>query len=144
MCQEVRVLVIEDEPAVRAPYREALAEGGYHVEQTEDLSEALHRLAEDYFDAVIVDSSVPEAADLELLKQIRHENPSLAVIVASGCALRRPMKEYIEIGIDDFAIMPLLADGLRFVVDFALEKMRLRHKATHQAGLTLDGGDFFY
>lgn len=144
MSQEVRVLVIEDKQTARDPYREALSESGYHVEQTEDVSGALHRLAEDSFDAVIVDSSVPEAAAPELLEQIRHENPDIAVVIASDCAHSRPMSRYIEIGIDDFALIPFCADGLRFILDFALEKMRIRHKTLCGGMPALDGDGFFY
>ena len=67
----MRILVVDDEPAVRESLRRALQLEGYEVELAGDGQEALERLSENDVDAVVLDVSMPRLDGLEACRRLR-------------------------------------------------------------------------
>jgi two-component system response regulator MprA len=122
----VRVLVVDDEPAIRGALRRALALEGYHVDLAADGAEAMRRLAAQPPDAMILDLLMPEIDGLELCRRIRHagnETPVLVLTARDGVADR---VTGLDAGADDYLAKP-----------FALEELLARLRALlRRTGLT--------
>jgi two-component system cell cycle sensor histidine kinase/response regulator CckA len=79
-----RVLLAEDDPAVRAMARRILEHGGYVVTEVETGADAC-RLSEDHpFDLVILDVVMPGLSCRDVLLRLRSRRPELPILLASG------------------------------------------------------------
>ena len=67
---EMRILVVDDEPAVRRSVRSALTLEGYEVRLAREGAEALDVLASEHVDAVVLDLLMPGVDGIATLKQI--------------------------------------------------------------------------
>ncbi len=83
----VRVLVVEDDPAVRRAVVRVLARSGIEVTEAEDADSALGALEEtEGFDLILTDLVLPGADGLRLIQQIRDLRPEARLLVMSGYA----------------------------------------------------------
>lgn len=79
-----RLLVVDDEPAIREVTSALLASEGYDVSTAEDGVEAMGYLVEPLPDLVISDLRMPNMSGFELLAVVRERFPHLPVIAMSG------------------------------------------------------------
>ena len=100
----MRVLVVEDEPAILGFVRQGLAEAGYAVDAAGDGCEGLdYALAADY-DALILDIMLPGLSGLDLLRELRrrgHKTPAL-LLTARGLVDDRVAG--LDAGADDYLV----------------------------------------
>jgi len=80
----VRLLVVDDEPALRDIATSVLTEEGYDVVTAEDGFDALRLLSEPLPDVMITDLNMPGMPGSKLLEVVHHRFPHLPVIVISG------------------------------------------------------------
>lgn len=79
------ILIVDDEPEVRAVVAEFLEDFGYRVLQAEGGTQALRRLAENpTVQLLITDIRMPEMSGIELAERAAEGNPQLKVIFISG------------------------------------------------------------
>ena len=84
----MRILVVEDEPALREQLARELQAHDYTVDATGDGKEALY-FATDYpFDAAIVDLGLPGLSGLEVIAQLRAKGSRLPILVLTARAPR--------------------------------------------------------
>lgn len=81
----LRVLLAEDDDAVRKTIAAYLREQGVEVDEASDGNKALQLLAEVRFDAVLTDIRMPYADGWSVAAQARALNDTIPVIYASGC-----------------------------------------------------------
>jgi two-component system, OmpR family, response regulator MprA len=111
----MRILVVDDEPAVRESLRRALALDGYEVELATDGEEALTRLnAATQPDAVILDILMPGIDGLEVCRRLRSTGSELPVLMLTARAEVDSRVAGLDAGADDylpkpFALAELLA-----------------------------------
>ena len=111
----MRVLVVDDERAVRESLRRALELEGYDVELAEDGEEALDRLdAPAAADAVILDVLMPGIDGLEVCRRLRHGGNAVPVLMLTARAEVDSRVAGLDAGADDylpkpFALAELLA-----------------------------------
>lgn len=79
-----RVIVIDDQDAIRRLIRRALESKGYAVLEASDGGAGLKLLAQEAVELVITDIFMPGQDGIETLRQIRKEFPQVKVIVISG------------------------------------------------------------
>ncbi|HEY8166598.1 MAG TPA: MHYT domain-containing protein [Gemmatimonadaceae bacterium] len=85
-----RILLVEDQDAVRVAARRILATHGYTIVEAENGAVALERYSEDStFDLVITDLVMPEMGGRELVAKLREINPELPAIYMSGYSIDR-------------------------------------------------------
>ena len=80
----MRVLLIEDDAAVRRIVRKMLERGRHEVTEAENGRVGLERLSDSAFDLVITDIVMPEMDGIETLIELRKLYPALKVIAMSG------------------------------------------------------------
>jgi two-component system response regulator MprA len=138
----MKILVVDDERAVRESLRRALVLQGYEVELASDGAEALARLAADgQPDAVVLDILMPGIDGLEVCRQIRRRGNSVPVLMLTARDAVGDRVEGLDAGADDYLVKP-----------FALEELLARIRALlrravpaadgvlHFADLELDTG----
>ena len=79
-----RILVVDDDVAVRQLSAEILMRSGYEVEAAADGAAAWQALNTDTYDLLITDHNVPDLTGVELLKKLRAARMALPVIIAAG------------------------------------------------------------
>lgn len=79
-----RVLVVDDDLAVRDLVAAMLESGGYPVDVASNGKEALTKLASEGYEVIITDLVMPEQEGIETIKLIRRDYPTVKVIAMSG------------------------------------------------------------
>jgi CheY-like chemotaxis protein len=79
-----RVLVVDDDDAVRDLVAAMLETGGYQVAVASNGREAVAMLASGGFEVIVTDLVMPEQEGIETIKLIRRDYPSVKVIAMSG------------------------------------------------------------
>lgn len=119
---EARVLVVEDEEALSELLDYNLGREGFGVTLARDGEEALLKMAEDRFDAVILDWMLPKVSGIEVCRQIRANPDTQAtpVIMLTARAEEGDRIRGLETGADDYVVKPFsmgeLAARLRAVL----------------------------
>lgn len=85
------ILLVEDSPEVSLSVREILSAAGHTVEDAASGKEALVRLKNGPFDAIVSDIWMPEMDGIALLKEIRGAGNNIPVVVISGGAPNAPL-----------------------------------------------------
>jgi len=100
-----RVLIVEDEPAIRDAVRYALKGEGFEVEAAMDGEAGLRAGLEDAFDVVILDLMLPRMSGMEVCRRLRAESSvPIIMLTAKGAELDRVLG--LEIGADDYVTKP--------------------------------------
>jgi DNA-binding response OmpR family regulator len=79
-----RILVVEDDLAIRQLSAEALTSSGYQVETAEDGAAGWEALQGSNYDLLITDNTMPRMSGVELVKMLRSARMTLPVIMVSG------------------------------------------------------------
>lgn len=121
-----RVVIIDDDPAVRFTLKEVVDELGHRSEAFEDGQEALANL--EGADLVITDLIMPTVGGLEVLRRVKLAQPRLPVIMITAQGSERAAVEAMRAGAYDYLAKPFDVDELAAVVERALEVGSLRER----------------
>ena len=129
-----RVLVVDDDAAVRYTIREILESSGMDVAEAADGAQALEALDVDPFQLVISDLRMPKVDGLELLRKAkaRPQPPRVILITAHGSEQRAV--EAMKLGAFDYFKKPFEMDELLTVVRRAVETVQLSLENERLAG----------
>jgi two-component system response regulator MprA len=115
---EPRVLVVDDEPAVREALERALRLEGYQVTMAGDGDEALRLVAESSHDAVVLDVLMPGMDGLEVCRVLRTAGIRTPVLMLTARDAVSDRVAGLDAGADDYLVKP-----------FALEELLARLRA---------------
>ena len=137
-----RVLVVDDEPAVRVALERALRLEAYDVELAADGREALDRLADGASpDAVVLDVGMPNVDGLEVCRRLRDAGDRTPVLILTARDAVDDRVAGLDAGADDYLVKPFALEELGARLRALLRRTggpieeRLRH-----AGIELDPG----
>ena len=118
----IKVLVIDDEPAIRKLLRMGLSTQGYEILEASNGKMALEKLAEGPA-VIILDLGLPDIQGHELLRMIRGRNESVPIVVLSSRGDEAGKVQALDLGADDYLTKP-------FGMDELLARLRaaLRHQ----------------
>jgi len=110
-----RILIIDDEAAIRESLETLLALEGYVIETAVNGEAGLERIEEHFYDLVLLDLALPGKNGLEILPLIRERHPSLPVIMITAYGKVDNVVDAIRSGAQNFVQKPwdnekLLAD----------------------------------
>ena len=115
----MKILIVDDERAVRESLRRALELEGYEIELAADGEEALSRLeSNSQPDALVLDVLMPGIDGLEVCRRLRRSGSSLPVLMLTARAEVENRVEGLDAGADDYVTKP-----------FALEELLARLRA---------------
>ena len=104
--KSARVLVVEDEEAIRKLLNEAFCAEGHQVTEAATGAEALDRLGKGDFDLMVCDLGLPELSGLHVARWVKEHRPKLPVIIATGYAEMIAEEDYHGARIDDVIRKP--------------------------------------
>ena len=108
----MRILLVEDEPALQAQVREDLQRQGYDVDATADGKEALYLATEYPFDAAVVDLGLPGMSGLDVIRRLRKQGSRLPILVLTARGRWQDKVEGLEAGADDYVTKPFQPEEL--------------------------------
>jgi two-component system response regulator MprA len=109
----MKILVVDDERAVRESLRRALELEGYEIELAEDGSQALQRLeAEPEPDAMVLDILMPGVDGLEVSRTLRRKGSRLPILMLTARTQVEDRVEGLDAGADDYLTKPFALEEL--------------------------------
>jgi two-component system, NtrC family, response regulator AtoC len=115
-----RILIVDDEAAIRQSLEEALQNDGYDVDSAETGESALAKLHNASFDLVVTDLKMPGVSGLELLQAIRNQGKNTPVIMMTAYGDVETAVESMRLGAYDFIQKPFKLSTMRSQVRAAL------------------------
>ncbi len=123
-----RVLVADDDQALRTSLERVLVQAGYAVGGAESGHQALELLRQTSYDVAVIDLVLPDMEGLELLKEIRLIQPDTEIIVATAYGSIESAVEAMRWGAYDYLTKPFQTAELLTTVGKAMEKIALRRE----------------
>jgi DNA-binding response OmpR family regulator len=126
-----RILVIDDEPALRQSFTRILQKVGHDVTTAASGNEGLSLLVEHPFDLVYLDIRMPDMNGLEILKVIHEKLPELPVILFTAQPDLSSALEALRHGAKDYLLKPLKPQALIERTELLLadqQKERRKHE----------------
>jgi two-component system KDP operon response regulator KdpE len=102
----IRVLLVDDEPAIRRALRTPLQELGFHAVEASRGEEALHLARTDSFDVVLLDINMPGMGGMQTLVRLRALAPRLPILMLTVRDEEEDKVEALEKGADDYITKP--------------------------------------
>ena len=102
----IRVLVVDDEPALLRALEALLRRKGYEVVAVDSPIVATQKLAQEDFDVALLDVKMPELSGLELLTAVKHRRPEVEVIMMTGHATVETALAAVKAGAYDYLTKP--------------------------------------
>jgi len=102
----IRVLVVDDESAIRRALRPPLIELGFQVTEASRGEEALQALRTAMVDAVLLDINMPGIGGIETLRRMRAVYPKLPILMLTVRDGEQEKVEALELGADDYVTKP--------------------------------------
>src|SRR5579872_5939826 len=141
-----KLLIVDDEHSVRDSLNKWFREEGYEVGTAESASEALSRVAEQRWDAALLDIKMPGTDGIELQRRLHEVDPQLVVIMMTGYASVDTAVAALKNGAYDYITKPLDPDDVAHLVRNALahrrsqeENVRLKEVVASQAAADIIG-----
>ena len=119
---KARIVVVEDEPAIRRGVADALRLSGYDVTEATDGMVGLREAASAGVDLVLLDIMLPKRDGLEVLSELRRTNPTRPVILLTARGSEDDRVRGLKMGADDYVVKPFSAKELIARVEAILRR----------------------
>lgn len=123
-----KVLIIDDEVAIRESLQILLEDDGYEVINAGDGEEGLGFLDAQAFDLVLLDFQLPDRNGLEILRDIRERDPEMAVIMITAYGTPENAVAAIQGGAANFIAKPWTNEKLQADVRAAVGRRRIQEE----------------
>jgi two-component system, OmpR family, copper resistance phosphate regulon response regulator CusR len=118
------ILLIEDEPQIRAFITRGLGAEGFTVDETDDGQVGLRRALDEKYDLVILDLGLPSMDGLSVLEVLSRQRPNVPVLILSARPDLRMRLAAFSLSASDYIEKPFAFDDL-----LARVRMRLQRGA---------------
>jgi len=124
--QDVYILVVDDEAAVRDSLCGWFQKDGYQADTAAGAIEALKKLSERTWDIILIDIKMPNIGGMELLERIQRIDPDIVNIMITAYASVNTAVEALKGGAFDYVVKPIDPDDLSRIVAKAVEQRALK------------------
>jgi DNA-binding response OmpR family regulator len=125
------VLVVEDDPAIRAGLEMNLRAEGYRVLATADGGEGLSLARAEHPDLILLDLMLPRRPGLDVLKSLRGEGLEMQVLLVTALGEEEDIVRGLALGADDYIVKPF---GLRELMARIEAALRRPRQSTERVG----------
>jgi two-component system KDP operon response regulator KdpE len=126
----LRILVVDDEPAIRRFLRTSLTAQGYQIFEAETAKAALEAMRRNAPDVLVLDLGLPDRDGFEVIQELRGAGSALPIIVLSSRSDEVGKVRALDLGADDYVTKPFGVDELLARVRAAL-RHRLQQQGEH-------------
>jgi DNA-binding NtrC family response regulator len=123
-----RILIVDDERSVTDAFEMILNDQGHYVKTAETVAEAMKIFVEQLFDLVFTDLRLPDATGIELLSQIKQQNPETEVILMTAHGSLDVTIEAIKKGAYYYLEKPFTPDQLIMLTDRVLQFCAIKNE----------------
>lgn len=102
----MRILIVEDEPTLRAQIAQAFKDEGYVAETAGDGEQGLYMAQEYPIDLAVIDLGLPKLGGIEIIKRIRKAGRTVPVLILTARDGWQSKVEGLEAGADDYLVKP--------------------------------------
>ncbi|MFO0357983.1 MAG: sigma-54-dependent transcriptional regulator [Sphingobacteriaceae bacterium] len=120
-----KILIIDDEKAIRRSIREILEFEKYQVEEAEDGAQGLDLALKNKYDVILSDIKMPKLDGIELLQKLMESNCESALIIMSGHGNIETAVDAVKKGAYDYLAKPIDLNRLLVTVRNAMQKNEL-------------------
>ena len=120
-----KILIIDDERAIRRALKEILEFEGYHVEEAENGKEGVEKATNALFDIIFCDIKMPLMDGIEVLDALMKENSETPVVMISGHCTVETAVQALKKGAFDFIEKPLDLNRILVTIRNAKERSAL-------------------
>jgi DNA-binding NtrC family response regulator len=124
MAENVRIMVIDDEPSVLESFKMILKIKDYDVETFPDGPTALNTLQKGKFDIAFIDYKLPGMDGLEVLRKIKEVDPDIEVIIVTAYATESSHANAITLGALEYLRKPFLMEEIYELVERGLRRRK--------------------
>jgi len=128
MSSKGSILVVDDECEIREGLELLLKTEGYQVSSADTGQSGLTQLGERPFDLLLLDVSLPDRNGIEMLKDIRRQDPDLPVVLITAYGSIEMARAAFKSGVMDYITKPWSNDELLAQVAQAVDARRLREE----------------
>ncbi len=125
------LLVVDDESSLRDFLSIVFEEEGWHVEAAASLADARAAVQKHEPDMVLCDLMLPEGSGIDLLKEIKAQNASMAFIMITAHTSTQSAVEALKAGALDYIAKPFDIEELKIIVRKAVERKELEDENLH-------------
>ena len=125
MAEKGSILIVDDEPKICQFLEVLLRREGHDAVSVYNADDALGRVEEDSYDAVITDLKMPGMDGFELVRQLKARHPKLPIIMITGYATVETAVKALRAGVEDYVTKPFNVEELRRVVNRTLQIRRI-------------------
>jgi two-component system response regulator MprA len=109
----VRILVVDDDRAVRDALRRALTLGGYEVHVAEGGEAGLAQVSASQPDAMVLDVMMPDLSGIQVCRQLRRAGDRIPILMLTARDAISDRVEGLDAGADDYLVKPFDVDELK-------------------------------
>ena len=124
MADDVKILVVDDEPIIIRSCEIVLKSEGYKVEGVLGGKEAILKMEQNDYDLVFTDLKMPEVDGITLIRWIKQKRPGTGIVIITGYPSQETIKDALEVGIIDYVPKPFTPAVLLDVAQRAVEWIR--------------------
>jgi DNA-binding response OmpR family regulator len=121
-----RILVIEDDPSILRGLQLNLTMEGYSVRSASDGETGLQLARAERFDLLVVDVMLPRLGGLELIRELRRDDPDLPVLILSAKGQETDKVAGLQLGADDYMVKPFSLKELLARIGALLRRRRVK------------------
>ncbi len=125
------LLIVDDEASLRDFMTIVFEEDGWKVETAGSIAEGRAALQKEEPDLVLCDLMLPDGSGLDLLRDIKAQNPTIAVIMITAHTSTKSAVEALKNGAFDYIAKPFDIDELKIIVHNAVERKELEDENLH-------------
>lgn len=123
-----KILIVDDEPSIRYALKEAMRSWNFESETAANLVEARRLYHEENPCLVLLDIDLPDGSGLDLLTEIKEENPETIVVMITGSIDVKNTIAALRGGAHDFIGKPIRLEELRVTLQNSVETHSLRRE----------------
>jgi len=135
MTQKVRLLIVEDEQAIRSGLIDVFVYHGYEVETAAHGDDGLRKALSGQFDLILLDVMLPGTDGFEICNQIRQQDRQQPVIMLTAKSSDEDIVQGLTLGADDYVAKPFSVTQLVLRVQAVLRRSGIGEEARREINL---------
>ena len=135
MQRKIRILIVEDEEAIRTGLRDVLVFHGYELDCAADGNEGLDKALSGSFDLILLDIMLPGMDGFEICNRIRSQDRDQPIIMLTARSSDEDIIQGLSLGADDYVAKPFSVAQLVLRVQAVLRRSRIGVEMDNQLRL---------